>query len=228
MKQDRIKILICLVAIVGMVYAYLWYEAEQIKDNLIIEVTQTAEDFGLEDVFVLVGEEVPELKKYNYYYVTISSSNFQKFSNDEKFAFDEAIGLIPNCFMDMYMVDTGYYEVYSSSRSIYKNGKEIYSDYEPKENKISNPFGTAVTDSDLKIDAWVCAKDIVEKDLKVPSSADFCSLSEATVFSNGGSDYTVVGYVDAENSLGVEIRSDFVVTLTLTKNGYVDGVSTFI
>lgn len=73
-------------------------------------------------------------------------------------------------------------------------------------------------------DAWVCAQDVVKKNLKSPSSAKFCLMSEATIHYNGekdgGSLYTVSGYVDAQNSFGATIRQNFTVNLIVTKDGY--------
>lgn len=87
-----------------------------------------------------------------------------------------------------------------------------------------------ITSSDggkRKVDAWVCAQDIVNSKLKVPSTAKYCSYPNAEITWNGGSDYTVKGYVDASNSLGAKIRTYFTVTLTLTKEGYKNGYVTF-
>lgn len=71
--------------------------------------------------------------------------------------------------------------------------------------------------------AWTCAKDIVLSSLKSPSTAEFCSYSEANILYNGGTAYTVYGYVDAQNSFGAMLRSNFTVTLTLTEQGYKNG-----
>ena len=71
-------------------------------------------------------------------------------------------------------------------------------------------------------DAWVCAQNVVESRLKSPSTADFCSYPEATVTDLGNNRYRITGYVDAQNSFGVVVRSYFTVTLTLTENGYTD------
>lgn len=78
-----------------------------------------------------------------------------------------------------------------------------------------------------KIDAWVCAQDIVNSELKAPSTAKFCSYPTANVTWNGGSDYTIKAYVDAENGFGTKIRTYFTVTLTLTAKGYKNGYVTF-
>lgn len=92
-------------------------------------------------------------------------------------------------------------------------------------------FGGKDDDSIGESDAWVCAQDVVEKNLKSPSSAKFCLMSEATIHYNGedggGSRYTVSGYVDAQNSFGATIRQNFTVNLTVTKDGYRRATCTF-
>lgn len=72
-------------------------------------------------------------------------------------------------------------------------------------------------------DAFYCATLIVEDYLKAPSTAKFCKLSDATVTHLGNGEYMVTGWVDAENSYGVMIRSDFVVTYTATEKGFKNG-----
>lgn len=78
-----------------------------------------------------------------------------------------------------------------------------------------------------EIEAWVCAQDVVRSSLKSPASAKFCSYTEATVSCDYGADYTIRGYVDAQNGFGATIRSYFVVTLTLTEKGYTNGYVVF-
>lgn len=72
-------------------------------------------------------------------------------------------------------------------------------------------------------DAFYCAQLIVEDYLKAPSTAKFCKLSDATVTHLGNGEYMVTGWVDAENSYGAMIRSDFVVTYTATEKGFKNG-----
>ena len=73
---------------------------------------------------------------------------------------------------------------------------------------------------------WSYTQDIVKESLKSPSSADFPSFSEAFILNVEGDDYRVTSYVDAKNSFGVKVRNDFVVTLTVTKDGYKAGKAT--
>jgi hypothetical protein len=56
--------------------------------------------------------------------------------------------------------------------------------------------------------ASVMCEQFVEERLKAPSSADFSGVFDTTV-SGSGNDYTVRGYVDAQNSFGAMIRSDY-------------------
>lgn len=72
-------------------------------------------------------------------------------------------------------------------------------------------------------DAFYCATLIVKDYLKAPSTAKFCKLSDATVTHLGNGEYMVTGWVDAENSYGAMIRSDFIVTYTATEKGFKNG-----
>ena len=71
-------------------------------------------------------------------------------------------------------------------------------------------------------EAWYCAQEVVKQELKSPSSARFCSYTEANICNLGNNEFEVTGYVDAENSFGVKIRSNFRVTLTLTSDSCKD------
>lgn len=63
--------------------------------------------------------------------------------------------------------------------------------------------------SDVKPMVWVDAEDAVKGGLKSPSTADFPGDYESYITSNGDGTYTVSAYVDAENSFGAKIRSNF-------------------
>lgn len=82
-------------------------------------------------------------------------------------------------------------------------------------------------EDDLKLNLRVVAQQIVEGKLKSPKSADFpwsaeeYKIEEAESTREGFKKYTVTSYVDAQNSFGAEIRSDFVVTFDF------DGVDKF-
>lgn len=57
--------------------------------------------------------------------------------------------------------------------------------------------------------AYVMAKDLVTRQLKAPSTADFPWSYSDRVTRLGGCKYAVVGYVDAQNGFGAMIRTTF-------------------
>lgn len=63
------------------------------------------------------------------------------------------------------------------------------------------------------ISAYACAQNAVKNRLKSPSTAKFCSYTDAKITLSGNI-YTVSGYVDAQNGFGATIRSKFTVKLT--------------
>ena len=71
-------------------------------------------------------------------------------------------------------------------------------------------------------DAKIYARLIVEDQLKVPSTADFCLYSEMDATNLEGNRWEITGYVDAENSFGAKLRQNWTVTLTLTSSGCTD------
>lgn len=65
--------------------------------------------------------------------------------------------------------------------------------------------------------AWTAARDIVEAKLKSPSTAKFCSVTNASIERDGNT-WTITGYVDAQNSFGSTLRNNFTVKITFTNS----------
>lgn len=63
--------------------------------------------------------------------------------------------------------------------------------------------------------AFIDAKSEVEKQLKAPSTAEFCKEYETEIIRNGNT-WSIEGWVDAQNSFGAMLRNDFVVKITYT------------
>ena len=97
------------------------------------------------------------------------------------------------------------------------------SGYSSSSSSSSGSSSTTNTARHSDDDAFYCATLIVKDYLKAPSTAKFCKLSDATVTHLGNGEYMVTGWVDAENSYGAMIRSDFVVTYTATEKGFKNG-----
>lgn len=66
---------------------------------------------------------------------------------------------------------------------------------------------------DKNFDAYCAAKNEVERYLKAPSTAKFQPYSAYLVAPIDDNTYTVRGYVDAQNTFGAMIRSNFIVKI---------------
>src|SRR4030042_1131474 len=64
-----------------------------------------------------------------------------------------------------------------------------------------------------KSGAFVMSQDFVKKQLKAPSTADFPWYDDSFVTDLGGGRYIVSAYVDAQNSFGAQIRSNYTCVL---------------
>src|SRR5262245_35790666 len=60
-----------------------------------------------------------------------------------------------------------------------------------------------------RIAAYVACKNAVQTRLKAPSSADFSSFTGSQVVLKDAFNYEVAGSVDAQNSFGAKLRSNF-------------------
>lgn len=61
-----------------------------------------------------------------------------------------------------------------------------------------------------EIGAFVMSQQFVENALKSPSTADFCSYTEARVVDLGEGRFRVTAWVDSENSFGATVRTKYV------------------
>lgn len=67
-----------------------------------------------------------------------------------------------------------------------------------------------------EIDAWVMTKELVRRNLKSPSTADFGSLfrdyqdPKAACVALGGREWRCSGWVDSQNGFGAMMRTEFV------------------
>lgn len=66
--------------------------------------------------------------------------------------------------------------------------------------------------------AWQMAKEFVTRELRAPATASFPWYDKAFVSKAGSCSYDVMGYVDAQNGFGANIRSTFTVTVTYDRS----------
>ena len=79
------------------------------------------------------------------------------------------------------------------------------------DNTSTPPQERGITDSQ----AFITSQDYVKSVLKSPASADF-PLLDYTAYDLGDGKWSIVSYVDSQNSFGVQMRTNWVVTLTHT------------
>jgi len=72
-----------------------------------------------------------------------------------------------------------------------------------------------------KLDAWVNAQQFVKNHLKSPASADFPSAYESSVIVESDTSFLIGSYVDAENSFGGNMRSNWSCRIVFEPDGMV-------
>lgn len=161
------------------------------------------------------------------------SSSYEYTYEDEKFS-GTVIVAIEKPSHDLYIYTSegrkyNYNYGYTDYVEVKIDGDYVYMKEEPSESSQFGNFGqpdvsnTTTSNEDSyghdKYDAMVIAEKVVRSALKAPSTADFCSSSEYTV-SCMGNTWTVKGYVDAQNSFGATLRSDFTVKFTFSDSSH--------
>lgn len=135
------------------------------------------------------------------------------------------IALIYNFYMDLRVgYKEGDYSNYEcvmcgdpADGGVFISGRDINDYYCTFHYEWIKDRAEQLGDTLSKSDVWNEAKGIVEDRLKAPSTAKFCSMSQANIKQNGDT-WTISGYVDAENSFGASIRNNFTVVITFTND----------
>lgn len=128
--QSRILLLIAIFLFASLLFiinAKLQTEAEKIiKDDIITQLTEQAENANLQDVSIIIQSKSKEYKWYN---VVVECSNLSNFTYEQLFEIDRKLDH-EKAYITSYISDGITYDIYPSTRSIYKNGRQVYDDYE--------------------------------------------------------------------------------------------------
>lgn len=73
-----------------------------------------------------------------------------------------------------------------------------------------------------EVDALLNSRTFVERSLKAPSTAEFASSGKSTVVKINDTTFTVVSYVDAQNSFGGMMRSKYSCQITFMPGAQVE------
>lgn len=89
------------------------------------ELTAIAKSCGLKDIKVSIGGKIPE---HDFYEVTVDSSNLESLSYSQMYLLANSMHA-DDAYVSKYTSNGNSYEIFSYTKSIYKNGSEIHSNY---------------------------------------------------------------------------------------------------
>lgn len=238
-KKKMVVVLLILVLTIGSGIAWsVNANNEKIrtqKEAAVNTITGIAESYGLENVSVELRDF--SYDGYEWYYADVTCSNWGQLAprqmlntyqrmDDEVDSADLRVGKKKWVSLGDIYSGGDTYVVYASSNTVKKNSDTIYDDYEHSETHLSvsnrgssSTSGKTSTSNNkdsyghTKGDAFAIAEKAVKGKLKSPSTAKFCSVTEATIGCSGNT-WVVRGWVDAQNGFGATIRTQFAVTFT--------------
>ena len=89
------------------------------------ELTAIAKSYGLKDIKISIGGKIPE---HDFYEVTVDSSNLESLSYSQMYSLADSMHA-DDAYVSTYTSNGNSYEIFSYTKSIYKNGSEIHSNY---------------------------------------------------------------------------------------------------
>ena len=81
------------------------------------ELTAIAESHGLKNIKISIGSKIPD---YDFYNVTVESSNLESLSYSQMYSLADDMHA-DDAFVSEYICNGNSYEIYPSTRGIYKN-----------------------------------------------------------------------------------------------------------
>lgn len=90
------------------------------------ELTAIAKSYGLKNIKIIINGKISE---YDLYDVTVESSNFDSLSYSQMYSLGDDMSFVDGVYVSKYTSDGDTYEVFAYTKSIYKNGSEINSNY---------------------------------------------------------------------------------------------------
>ena len=82
------------------------------------ELTAIAKSYGLRDIKISIGGKIPE---YDFYEVTVDSSNLESLSYSQMYSLADSMHA-DDAYVSTYTSNGNSYEIFSYTKSIYKNG----------------------------------------------------------------------------------------------------------
>ena len=227
--MKKVLTVILVILCVGGIFAYRWKTQNDIKKIVYSACDDFVANYDYSNTrgFTIdsIDYKINKVKKSNRntyliditWYIDYSATTYKKsFCNEKLFDIVENILIYRNFhYKNCSIFFTHTKKTYNDSVRVVANGGYAFSGKKQsaiREMKSGN--GKDYHGHD-KYDAMEVAKAVVKEHLKSPSTAKFCSTTNAS-FSCDGYSWTVSGWVDAQNSFGAIIRNSFTVKFTCT------------
>lgn len=223
--MKKILSAILVVLCIGGIFAYRWKTQNDIKQLVISACDDFIDEYDYSNTVGFTIEKLDyELNKVrkikeNYYlvditwYIDYSNSDYTESVRNEKLLDMVGNAIILRVNQNNGILITYSDKVHNDSICVIVNSGAAFSgtnQHAIDEMKAGNSKDYHGHD---KYDAMEIARSVVKEHLKSPSSAKFCSITDAT-FSCDGNSWTVSGWVDAQNSFGASLRKSFTVKFT--------------
>lgn len=128
--SSEIKIAVLVIIGIAILLSALICNTLMKYNKITNELTSVAESHGLKDIKINIGGKMSD---HDLYTVTVESSDFENLTYAEMIVLTDSMQ-IGNVFISQYTSNGNSYVVYPYTKSIYKNGENIYDDYQNSES----------------------------------------------------------------------------------------------
>lgn len=123
--SSKAKAIIFVIAVFAISLSIVIGNALSRNYRITNELTAIAQSYGLKDIKISVGGKIPD---YDFYEVTVDSSNLESLSYSQMYSLADSMHA-DGAYVSKYTSNGNSYEIFSYTKSIYKNGNEIHDDY---------------------------------------------------------------------------------------------------
>lgn len=123
--SSKVKVTMFFIAIIFVLLSILIGNVLIRNYRITNELTTIAKSYGLKDIKINIGGKIPD---YDFYEVTVDSSNLESLSYSQMYSLADSMRA-DDAYISKYTSNGNSYEIFSYTKSIYKNGCELHSGY---------------------------------------------------------------------------------------------------
>lgn len=236
MKKNKIYIIILAIILVSVGYIVInKVNKERAIKNYKNEVIELFNENNMSNVEVeLIFKECNSFSKFDLYASNVFCDEFEQLTEEQKYSvFSKFFNLdLPDKLkMGILWEERKIYSngneyegtMWGNGGTLYRNGRKFYfvapevkSDNYNDTDNVEVSYTLTPTDEEKGF-AWAVAKREVKNVLKSPSTAEFpFSYYNETIKKASGDKFQVKSYVEAQNSFGAMVKTNFVVEFERT------------